>query len=189
MARSLSIAAYLTQLGSTDHIDGPIPQPPRPAGTIIWARCCDPDQLTAIETLERKLMLEDEAIHIVTTLYDWLPDHATRALPEPRGKDAIRAFLDHWQPAMCVWVKGNLDALLLAEMRRVNLHSILVDATDEGLDTVTGRWVPGAMRSVLSQFEAIVTLDHIAAEKLARAGAPPEIILIAGAMEDRKSVV
>ena len=184
MARSLSIAAYLASLGSTDRLGAPITQPPRPEGTIIWARCCDPDQLTAVETLERKLSADGDPIHVVATLHGWRATDAKRALPEPKGKDEIRAFIAHWQPAMCVWVQGELDPALMAEIQNVGLHSILVDATSEGLETVAGRWVPGAMRSLLSQFEAVLALDQYAAEKLIRAGAPQDTVLVTGAMED-----
>ncbi|WP_375254603.1 3-deoxy-D-manno-octulosonic acid transferase [Yoonia sp.] len=184
MARSLSIAAYLTQLGAVDAQDDFAPQPPRPEGAIIWARCSNPDQLAAMDNLARRLTADGDLVHIVATLSHWEPEYADRALPEPRGRLAFRAFLEHWRPAMCVWLKGGLDALLLDEMRRVNLQSILVDANGEGLRAVTGHWVPGALRSVLTQFEAVFALDAHAAEKLARAGTPPELIVIAGAMED-----
>ena len=184
MARSLSIAAYLSQLGAVGEQDVFFAQPPRPEGMVIWARCSNADQLTAFDNLERKLRADGDVVHIVATLPHWEEQHADKAIPEPRGKLAFRAFLDHWRPAMCVWVKGALDALLLDEMRRVNLQSILVDANGEGLRAVTGHWVPGALRSVLTQFEAVYALDAHAAEKLARAGTPPELIVIAGAMED-----
>ena len=184
MARSLSIAAYLANLGSVDRRGGPTEQPLRPIGTIIWARCCDPDQLTAVETLERKLSAEGDPIHVIATLHDWEPIHAQRALPEPRGKDAIRKFIAHWQPAMCVWVSGELDVLVMTEIRNAGLLRILVDATSDGLESVAGRWVPGAVRSLLSEFEAIWALDQYAADRLVRAGANEGRILITGAMED-----
>lgn len=184
MARSLSIAAYVANLGSAEQSGKLIAQPPRPKGTIIWARCCDPDQLTAVETLERKLSVDGDPIHVVATLRDWQAEYAARALPEPQGKEAIRAFIAHWRPAMCVWVKGDLDPLLMAEIRSASLLSILVDATTEGLENVAGRWVPGAMRSMLSQFEAVWALDQAAADGLVRAGTPEDTILVTGAMED-----
>ncbi len=184
MARSLSIAAYLANLGSAEKSGASVVQPPRPKGTIIWARCCDPDQLTAVETLERKLSVDGDPIHVVATLRDWKAEHANRALPEPQGKEAIRAFIAHWQPAMCVWVKGELDPLIMAEIRGAKLLCILVDATSEGLENVAGRWVPGAMRSLLSQFEAVWALDLIAADQLVRAGTPEDTVLVTGAMED-----
>ncbi|MGJ8622779.1 MAG: 3-deoxy-D-manno-octulosonic acid transferase [Yoonia sp.] len=184
MDRSLSIAAYLANLGSGDRRATLARQPPRPKGTIIWARCCDRDQLTAIETLERKLSLEGDPIHIVATLVDWQMADAKRALPEPYGKAAIQDFIAHWQPVMSIWVKGDLDPALMAEMRSAGILSILVDANAEGLDGNTALWVPGALRSLLTQFEAVLTLDETSAERLIRAGAPDQAVIVTGAMED-----
>ena len=184
MARSLSIAAYVANLESAEKSGALIEQPPRPKGIIIWARCCDPDQLTAVETLERKLSMDGDPIHVVATLRDWQAEYADRALPEPQGKDAIRSFITYWRPAMCVWVKGELDPLLMTEIRGASLPSILVDAVSDGLENVAGRWVPGAMRSLLSQFEAVWAFDLTAADRLIRAGTPVDKILVTGAMED-----
>ncbi len=184
MARSLMIAAYMANLGASDRSAKLAEQPPRPPGTIIWARCTNPDQLTAIETLDRKLAEDGDPVHIVSTLRNWHPQFAKRALPEPQGKDAIRAFIAHWQPAMGIWVRGELDPILLAEMRGAQISLILVDATSEGLDHVAGTWVPGSMRSMLSQFEAVLALDRQSAEELVRAGTPDDKVLITGAMED-----
>lgn len=184
MARSLSIAAYLANLGVADRSFGPNEHPPRPAGTIIWARCSAPDQLTIVETLGRKLAEDGDPIQIIATLHNWHKIRSNRALPEPQGKETIRGFLDHWQPSMVIWVRGDLDLVMLDEIRSTRIPSILVDANGEGLDNVAGGWVPGAMRSVLAQFEAILTIDRGAAERLIRAGAPADTVLIAGAMED-----
>lgn len=184
MERSLAIAAYLASLGTPERAQNLKEQPPRPKGTIIWARCSQPDQLTAIETLERKLSEDGDPIHIVATLRDWKPELFERALPEPYGKENIRAFMSHWQPVMSVWMKGDLDPILLAEMRTAKMPTILVDATADGLEHVAGTWVPGAMRSLLSQFEAVLALDTHAADRLVRAGTPEEAILITGPMED-----
>ncbi len=184
MARSLAIAAYLAGLGSSDRPGNPTEQPPRPAGTIIWARCNHPDQLTAVETLDRKLSEDGDPVHIIATLRDWSPDFADRALPEPRGRADIRRFIAHWQPVMCMWVRGNLDPILMAEMRNADIAMIFVDASAEGLEHIAGTWVPGAMRSLLSQFEAVFALDQNAADRLIHTGTPADAVLVTGAMED-----
>lgn len=184
MARSLAIAAYLASIGSPDQPQHLTQQPPRPDGTVVWARCSHPDQLTAIETLDRKLSEDGDPIFMIVTLRDWTPEHAKRAVPEPKGKENIRTFLDHWQPSLAVWMKGDLDPILLAEMDSVEMPSILVDATAEGLDHIAGTWVPGAMRSVLSQFEAVLALDAHTADRLVRAGTPQDLVLVTGPMED-----
>jgi len=184
MARSLSIAAYLANLGATEQQATKPEYAPRPEGHIIWARCCDPDQLTAVETLARKLTVDDDEVHIMVTLTSWDPVYADRAIPEPHGKAAIADFIAHWQPTMCVWVKGQLDVNLMAGIQTSQLRCMLVDATAEGLEGVSGGWVPGTMRTLLTQFEAILTVDQAAADKLVRAGAPEQAIIVAGAMED-----
>jgi 3-deoxy-D-manno-octulosonic-acid transferase len=184
MARSLAIAAYLAGLGAPERPLNPAKQPPRPTGTIIWARCSQADQLTAVDTLRRKLSEDGDPIHVIATMRDWDKELAGSALPEPQGKENIRAFIAHWRPAMAVWIKGDLDPILLAEMRSVDIPAILVDATSDGLDHVAGTWVPGAMRSLLSEFEAVLALDSHAAERLIRAGTPEDAVLITGPMED-----
>lgn len=184
MARSLAIAAYLASLGSPGRSKNPTHQPPRPTGTIIWARCSHPDQLTAVETLDRKLSEDGDPIHVVATLRDWTPEFADRALPEPSVRLDIRKFIEHWQPVMGIWVKGDLDPILLVEMNKADIPTIFVDASTEGLDDVAGKWVPGAIRSILSQFEAVLALDQNAADRLIHAGTPAETVLVTGAMED-----
>lgn len=184
MTRSLAIAAYLARLGSFDRTRTLTEQPPRPAGTIIWARCSHHDQLLAVETLGRKLSEDGDPVHVIATLLDWTPEYADRALPEPQGRAAIVKFVAHWQPVMSVWVKGDLDPILLAEMRNADIPMMFVDASAEGLEDVAGKWVPGAMRSILSQFEAVLALDQNAADRLIHAGTPADTVLVTGAMED-----
>ena len=184
MARSLSIAAYLASRGSADLPTRILAYPERPDGVVIWARCTHPDQLTSIETLGRKVTVDGDPITIIATIREWTHDIGDRAFQEPRTKQDIREFISHWKPTMGIWVRGDLDALLMDEMRAAEMHSILVDANGDGLEQTTGGWVPGAMRSLLSQFEAILALDKNAADRLSRAGAPQEAIIVSGAMED-----
>ena len=184
MARSLSIAAYLASRGSADLPTRLLDYPARPDGVVIWARCTHPDQLTAIETLGRKVTVDGDPITIIPTIREWTHIIGGRAIQEPRSKETIREFIDHWKPTLGIWVRGDLDPLLMDEMRAAQMHCILVDANGDGLEQVTGGWVPGAMRSLLSQFEAILALDQNAADRLIRAGSPPETIIVSGAMED-----
>jgi 3-deoxy-D-manno-octulosonic-acid transferase len=184
MARSLKIAAYVAGLrrGSPDKSHRPFPE--RPDGAIVWARCSAPDQLTAIETLQRKLAEDADAIQIISTVSEWDASLTGRALPEPKGKDAIRAFLAHWQPMLAIWVRGDLDLVLLDAIHSASVPSILVNASGDGIDHVAGGWVPGAIRSLLFAFDTILAVDSAAAERLIGAGSPQSRIVVTGAMED-----
>lgn len=184
MARSLKIAAYVAGLRRVEPDGNLVAQPARPQGAIIWARCSAAEQLTAVETLQRKLAEDADAIQIVATVPDWDTSLTGRALPEPRGKDNIRAFAAHWRPMLAMWLRGDLDAVLLAGMVAAKIPSILVDANGKGLDQVRGGWVPGAIRSLLSEFDAVLAVDAVAAKKLISAGTPQSRITITGPMED-----
>lgn len=184
MATSLTIAAYLAGLGSGHRKSGVIAPAPRPEGTVIWVRCSDRDQLNAVASLQRKLTAHGDPLHFVTTVPELTRRDARRALPQPVGRAETKEFLDYWQPVMSIWVGGDLDTRLLAELRNANVRNMMVDATADGLDKISGRWVPGAMRSVLNQFEAILALDEAHAERLVRAGASKEVTIVTGAMED-----
>lgn len=184
MARSLKIAAYMAGLRHSTDDSKLTAQPDRPDGAIIWVRCSLPEQLTSVETLQRKLAEDADAIQIIATVPDWDDSLAGRALPEPRGKDTIRAFIAHWQPMMAIWVRADLDFVLLDGMRAAGVPCMLVDATGQGLDQVAGGWVPGAIRALLSEFETVLTVDQTAARKLVSAGTPQSRILVTGPMED-----
>lgn len=184
MARSLKIAAYVAGLRRAATDARIVAQPDRPQGAIIWARCSAAEQLTAVETLQRKLAEDADDIQIIATVPRWDDSLTGRALPEPRGKDDIRAFTTHWQPMLAMWLRGDLDAVLLAGMAAARIPSILVDANGKGLDQVPGGWVPGAIRSLLSQFETVLAVDAAAAKTLISAGAPQSRVTVTGTMED-----
>ncbi|WP_019955778.1 3-deoxy-D-manno-octulosonic acid transferase [Yoonia vestfoldensis] len=184
MARSLKIAAYMAGLRRGNGDKSSRAFPTRPDGAIVWARCSLPEQLTAIETLQRKLADDADPIQIIATVPDWDPALAGRAVPEPKGKDSIRAFISHWQPLLAIWVRGDLDLVLLEAIHSARVPSVLVDASGDGLDQVAGGWVPGAIRSLLSTFDTVLAVDSAAAEKLIAAGTPQSRIVVTGLMED-----
>ena len=184
MARSLAIAAYLAGLSAPDGKQALADQPPRPSGVIIWARCSNANQLTAIATLGRKLAEDGDPVEVIATVPDWDDSLTGRALPEPKGRKNVKRFMAHWRPVIGIWVQHDLNPVVLEAWQDVDLPSLLVDASADGLEQVVGGWVPGAMRSILSQFGAVLTLDQPAAEALIKAGAPQEIVRVTGPMED-----
>ncbi|MFN3663777.1 3-deoxy-D-manno-octulosonic acid transferase [Yoonia sp.] len=189
MGRSLRIAAYMAGLRRDGREDALAAQPVRPHGAIIWARCSHADQLSAVATLERRLAEGADEVQIIATVPDWKPALAGIALPEPTGKDNIRAFIAHWRPMLSIWLRGDLDLMLLNTMRAAQIPSILVDANGMGFHRMAGGWVPGAIRSLLSQFDTILALDDAAAERLIAAGTPQDRVLVTGPMEDCAKVL
>ena len=183
MTRSLSVAAWLSDLGQAARETGAGSYPDRPDGPVIWVRCTDADQLGAAATLARKLTEEGDRITVVPTVPGGSqgPDPA---LPQPQGRRAIRAFLDHFRPDMAIWLKGDLDPVLLDALRAGGTPAILVDASAPALDPAgAGRWLPWVQRALVSQFETILTADQPTAERLLRLGVRPAAVRVSGRME------
>lgn len=184
MGRSYSVAAYLGRLVATGQGAANGPQSPHMSGPVIWVRCSDPAQLAAVDMLDRKLREDGDPVHVIATLTRWNNSLREVALPEPLGKANIRAFIADWKPVIVVWMRGNLDPAILREARAAGLRTFLVDATIAGLDLTTRNWMPGVLRTVLSRFDAVLTLDQTTADRLIRAGARADVVQVTGSMED-----
>lgn len=187
MARALSIAALLGGRGKQGPSVVDAALGPRPPGAVVWVRCTSRNQLAAVATLRDRLTEDGDPVVLVVTLPDWDAALGPLVFPEPQDRQGIRAFLQHWQPVIALWVRGHLDMVLLEELRRTGAPSILVDGAVDALDNVVGSWLPGTRRPMLTQFEAMLTIDQIAADRLIRAGAPQGIVHVTGAMEDTKT--
>ena len=183
MARSLSVAAWLSDVGRAARGPADRGYPERPDGPVVWVRCIERAQLGAAATLARKLTEEGDRITVVPTVPGG-SEGPDPALPQPEGRRAIRGFLDHFRPDISIWLKGDLDPVLLEAMRARSLPVILADASAPALDpSGAGRWVPWVQRALVSQFEAILTADQPTAERLLRLGVRPAAVRVSGRME------
>ena len=185
MSRSLSFAASLSGFAwGMAGFDARTDLPPRPQGKAIWVRCNDIDQLTAIELLEKSVKEIHPKVTFVITVTDWIDELAGRAWPEPKTRRTARAFLSHVQPSFALWCRGGLNTMLLHEQHAAGVACLMIDATADELEQITGGWVPGAIRSTLGHFEQILATDQASAEKLIFSGARPDVVKVIGELED-----
>ncbi len=184
MSRSTFITDYLIGWGDQETNDLPTALPPRPPGTVIWARCTHADQLKTVETLGRRLAEEGDQIEILRTLPAPTGTAARRALLEPRGKRNARSFLAHWRPSMVLWLHGDLEHQLLNEVQAAQVPCFLLNAYAEALEPLSGRWIRGLRRTNPLPFEQSFALNGKAAHFLIKAGLPEHTIHVSGPLED-----
>lgn len=194
MSRSLSLSAYLAL-----HRTGPdpadaLPRPPRPAGPLVWIRTGGADQIDPVRALARRIRDDGDPIAFLVTCPDRAPDpsgdrglHLAR---QPAGhQSAARAFVDHWRPDLTLWMRGDLDPVLLTETDRLNRPRLMIDATVRSLDAGSGTWLPGMLRGLLGRFDRLLAGSPEAAARLRKAGVPDNRIEIAGPLEDGAAVL
>lgn len=189
MTRSLSLAAYLAYARRAGRSPTP-PETPRPEGAVIWAHAVDAARADTLIHLAKRLTQTRPGLHMVLTA----------TVPEPRRRraggtviwqilpednvPAADAFLDHWQPDICLWTGGDLKPALIVCAARKNIPLYLVDADETLLERPVWRWFPDLPRAVLGSFTEILARSEAAARQLRRLGAPERIISVTGPFQE-----
>ncbi|WP_306155747.1 3-deoxy-D-manno-octulosonic acid transferase [Roseovarius sp. MMSF_3281] len=185
MATSLSLSAYLAyaRRGGNGHST---PSIPRPKGAVIWAHAVDAGRADALVQLAERLAAQRPGLHMVlTTPEDSAPvnRHSKSVILQPLPEDTIasaEAFLNHWQPALCLWTGGNLLPALLSCADKADVPLYLVDAEDTLLTRRSWRWIPDMPRALLGLFTQVMARDDTTARMLRRFGLGDEDIAITG---------
>ena len=153
---------------------------PRPQGRLAWLHGVSVGESLSLAPLADRLRIERPDMAILMTtgtrasaelLAERLPEGAIHQYAPLDTPAAVRRFLDHWRPALGVFVESELWPSLILGAKRDGVRLALVSAR---LSTGAARgWsrVPGAARSVLGAFDLVLARDGAAAERLAALGA------------------
>ncbi len=179
MARSLPLSAYLALRGADDQKRTPSAYASRPRGTVIWAICSNSAMLEKAAIIEQALLADGDQIHIVKTS----PANGDPNAPTPQGRREIQGFLDHWKPALALFIGDTLDPLLISHVKTAGIACFLVEATAAASRASDRHWIPGLTRAVLNLFEVIVTVDDPAKRALLQIGATPTRVQALGIIE------
>ncbi|MGD9864794.1 MAG: 3-deoxy-D-manno-octulosonic acid transferase, partial [Pseudodonghicola sp.] len=104
-----------------------------------------------------------------------------RGAPVPLLSDhplAVRAFLDHWRPGICLWTGGDLMPNLICQAADQGTDMILADLDSTDLPRRRNGWLSDITRPCLERFDAILTSNTAAAAQLRRLGVPARRISV-----------
>lgn len=183
MARSLGLTAYRA-LSRREDAPEAAPGVPRPDGTLIWIHAGEPGNLLAVQDLALRLAQSRAGLNVLITL-----PHDQKALgPQPPNPasagviqttapsdhpTAVSAFLEHWKPALGLWVWGGLKPNLIVTAADQGCPLFLIDAEVAGFDRRQKRWLPDLTRQVLARFDAIYTRSMEGHKRLIQLGLMP----------------
>lgn len=185
MRGALSLAAYMA-LARRGGPPPPVPDRPRPPGTLVWAHASDRAHCDAVVQLAERLAAHRDGVHVLLTGPDDEAPAAQGRTPLIRqpvpdeSLPAIEAFLAHWAPDMALWTGGHLRPALLVAADRRGIPLYLIDAEAAHLDQPARGWFPGLSRALLARFAQVMARDDTAARRLRRLGTRPGDIVISG---------
>ena len=137
-----------------------------------------PERYLALRDLGTRLRAQRPGINLVITVNGSVPvaDRAQRdPAPLPLLSDhpqAVRAFLDHWRPDLCLWSGGDLMPNLISQAAERDVAMVLADLHADDLPRRPGGWLTDVTRPCLQRFGTILTAGEDATALLRRLGLP-----------------
>ncbi len=194
MSRSLSLSAYLALRRTGSGSAPAVVRPPRPNGPLVWVRAAEASQIDTIRALARRLQDDGDRVSFVVTCPNPAPDptgeRSFHIEHQPADSPAAaRAFVDHWQPDLLLWMRGDLDPLLLSETDRLVIPRLLIDASSRGIDGTAGNWMPGMLRGLLDRFDRVLAATPEARLRLRKAGVADTRLELSGQLEEGTPVL
>lgn len=179
MAQSLGLTAYRA-LARRSEARMDTPATPRPDGELVWIHAAEPGNLIAVQDLALRLCANRVGLNVLITLPEETAQPSRIAVPHDavlivqnvpnEHPGSVAAFLDHWQPDLCVWVWGALRPNLILEAAERKCPLIMIDADTKGFDGRRDRWLSNLTKNMLSRFEAILTRSAAGQRRLVQLG-------------------
>ncbi|TNF65130.1 MAG: 3-deoxy-D-manno-octulosonic acid transferase [Rhodobacteraceae bacterium] len=154
---------------------------PRPEGDVVWFHGASVgESLAMLSLIDAMLARRPDLSVLVTSGTATSAEVMARRLP-PRARHqfapldtpaAVTRFLDHWRPRAGLFVESELwpNMLMMARARGVRLALVNARLSRKSIEGWSR--YPGTARTVLGQFDLIVTQNRDGATDLARMGAP-----------------
>lgn len=183
MAASLGLKLY--NLGQRRDRGQDAQRPPRPKGGLVWLHAPSETQVSPMLALARRLIVEDGVGVLMTCPLELPARPGVVHQPPPGDSPAeVRAFLDHWKPDVVVFSDGELRPAALHESANRKLPVLMVNGRAPGFLRERDGWYPGLMRSALSLFSHICTVDEASARQFRKSGASLSAVAVTGRMEE-----
>lgn len=162
----------------------------RPPGFLIWIHVTRAARLPALLQLATRLMSQRADTNVLfTVVHGVTPPRRLNqgilhcVLPGPHPLDAL-AFLNHWQPDLCLWTSGDLCPSLVVTAAEAGLPLYLIDATEDGFSGKPVSYLPNPTLATLSYFSVIMASDANASRRLKRIGVSESELTITGPLQE-----
>jgi 3-deoxy-D-manno-octulosonic-acid transferase len=152
----------------------------RPPGPLVWIHAASVGEATTMLGLIDRLLETRSTIEILMTtgtvasarlLQQRLPARARHQFAPVDLPDAVTRFLDHWRPALALWVESELWPNLILATHARGIPMVLVNGRLSTRSYRRWRWSRGLIAPVLECFALCLAQDGKQAARLGRLGA------------------
>ncbi|GHG82317.1 3-deoxy-D-manno-octulosonic acid transferase [Pseudodonghicola xiamenensis] len=183
MRLSLGLAAYraLSWRAAQPVQEAP---PPRPDGSLLWLHATSAERFSALSDLGQRLCAHRPDVNLLLTVNAGVSpsDPATGHRIEGRAgpvqalisdhPTAVRDFLAHWRPDICLWTGGDLMPNLICMATDEGTEMIIADIGNADLPRRRNGWLSDVTGPCLMRFDALLADTAETAAHLRRLGLP-----------------
>ncbi len=153
---------------------------PRPEGPLVWIHAASVGEAVSVLPVAERLRAQRPDIHLLLTtgtvtsarlMEQRLPAGAIHQYVPVDRPNGVRRFLDHWRPALALWVESELWPNLIFETRRRGVPMLLLNARMSPSSLRRWRRIPGLIRQLLQSFDLCLTQSAAEARRLRDLGA------------------
>ncbi len=154
----------------------------RPAGDLVWFHGVSVgESLSAIPVIERLLAQRPGTGVLVTTATTTSAEILSRRLPTGvihqfapiDTPQAVAAFLDHWRPALALFIESDIWPNLLQDLSARHIPHALLSARITEKTFAGWQRFHGSMRQLLGGYTLVMAQDDASEERLRRMGVTP----------------
>ena len=153
----------------------------RPLGVLVWIHAASVGEAQSVLALLARVAAERPHLSLLLTtgtlssarlVAGRLPPRTLHQFVPLDRASWVRAFLDHWQPDLALWVESELWPNLVLETRAREIPMALLNGRMSPTSHAAWRRAPGFARRLLSCFELAFAQSRAEAERFRELGAP-----------------
>lgn len=168
---------------------------PRPEGALVWFHGVSVGESLSVLPLINQLLIERPGLSVLMTtatkasadiLKQRLPEGVLHQYAPIDTPQAVRVFLDHWQPQLAVFIESDIWPNILRALDRRGVERLLLSARITEKTARGWKRLPGAVRELLSGYGLIMAQDGLSDQRLRAAG--PEVAARLGPVANLKAL-
>ncbi len=155
---------------------------PRPAGGLVWLHAVSVGEATSLLPLveafrarraDLTLLVTSGTVTAAALLARRLSEDVIHQYVPVDAPGAVRRFLDHWRPALGVFVESELWPNLIQDAHARGVHLALLSARITEASARGWGGYPVAAHAIFSAFDLVLPQDDASAARLHKLGATP----------------
>ncbi|NOR62218.1 MAG: 3-deoxy-D-manno-octulosonic acid transferase [Rhodobacteraceae bacterium] len=146
---------------------------------LVWFHAASVGESVALIDVIRKLLNENSDWQVLITTFtrtsakimaDSLPEGAVHQMVPLEHTPSIRRFLKHWQPDLVVWTESDIWPLILSEIHRKKIPTVMVNGVISERSYNRLKRFRGSIKKLLSPFETGLIKDQEALDRYRELG-------------------